>query len=194
MRIPYLYSFSSNRTTSIVKTQYALMTHVLMIPAPSQLIGQFIRHHKDGVECLCSLSPASWFKYTRRSPRCWGSKHYCARVTCAYGETRALQLTSLLRLIRACPPTLIVGLSLHSALTTQEFLNLLCTIRMLRGGTQVQRPIARNERLSHRGRVLLTVLRLRLVRVAAPYRLTRGCAKLPSGTVRHRRSLNKAVS
>ena len=58
----------------------------------------------------------------------------------------------------------------------------------------MQRPITRDEGLSHRGRVLReTVLRLRLVGMATPHRLAHGCAKLSSGTVRHRRSLNKAA-
>ena len=56
----------------------------------------------------------------------------------------------------------------------------------------MQRPIARDERLSHGGSK--TVLRLRLVGVAAPHGLARGCAKLSSSTIRHRGSLNKAVS
>ena len=38
------------------------------------------------------------------------------------------------------------------------------------------------------------MLRLRLVGVAAPYWLARGRAKMSSGTIRHWRSLNKAVS
>ena len=106
------------------------------------------------------------------------------------GDIRALRLTSLLRLACACPSALIVGLPL--ALTPQEILNLLSAVRVLRGGTQVQRPIARDERLSHGGSK--TVLRLRLVGVAAPHGLARGCAKLSSSTIRHRGSLNKAVS
>lgn len=132
------------------------MAHVLMIPTTChwQLIGQFIRHRKAGVECLCSLFPAPWFEYSGRSPRCWGSEHYFARITCLLGDIRALRLTSLLRLVRACPSALIVALSLHPALTPQEILNLLCAVRMLRSGTHVQRSIARDERLSYRRRVL----------------------------------------
>ncbi len=59
----------------------------------------------------------------------------------------------------------------------------------------MQRPVTRNERLSHRGSVLCrSVLLLQGVGVAAPYRLARGCAKLSRSTVCHRRSLNIDIS
>jgi hypothetical protein len=57
-----------------------------------------------------------------------------------------------------------VGLSLHPALAPQEFLNFLRGVRAIRSA---ERPLARDERLSHRvnvlgGNVLLRMLLLLL--------------------------------
>lgn len=64
----------------------------------------------------------------------------------------------LLRLVRAGPPTLIVGSSLHPALAPQKFFDFLVRTR------SIERAIARDEWLSHRRSVLRRyVLRLLLL-------------------------------
>lgn len=68
----------------------------------------------------------------------------------------------LLGLTRACPPSLIVC---SPALAPQKFLDFLRAVRTFRGR---ERPFARNERLSHRGRILGRNVRLKWV--VAPQR------------------------
>jgi hypothetical protein len=73
----------------------------------------------------------------------------------------------LLRLAHVRPPTLVVALSLHPALAPQKFLNFLRGVRAVRSG---ERPLARDEWLSHRGSILggNVLLLLLLLRGLAP--------------------------
>lgn len=93
----------------------------------------------------------------------------------------------LLRLARAGPPTptLEVSLSLQSALAPQKFFNFLCRVRAIRSA---KRPIARDERLSHRVSILggyMLRLRLLLLQWVGPQRHSSWGAEMSRGAVYH---------
>jgi hypothetical protein len=98
-------------------------------------------------------------------------------------QRRNVLLTPLLGLACcACPPTLIVvNIALRPALTSQEFLDFLRTVRTIRS---LDRPLARNERLSHRRCILRRNVRLKRV---APQRWSPQRAELSRGAVSHSR-------
>ena len=79
-----------------------------------------------------------------------------------YKTGNVLLTPLLLGLTHACPPTLIVC---SPALAPQKFLDFLRAVRSFRGR---ERPFTRNERLSHRGRILGRNVRLKWV--VAPQR------------------------
>lgn len=100
--------------------------------------------------------------------------------------------TSLLRLARVCPPTLVANLSLYPALTPQKFFNFLRAGRAFRSGAQMEGPVARDERLSNRGSSLRrsSMVLLLLQSVVPQRRRASQGAELTRSAAYHRWSLH----